>query len=488
MKMLVSGAGDIKLTKDGGVLLKEMQLVHPSAMMIARTATAQDDETGDGTTSCVLLIGEILRQAERYLQEGVHPRVLVDGLEIAREKLISFLDKSKKVVDFEKDREMLLNTARTSLCTKVFPEIVDHMSEIVVDAVKTIKASGEIDLYMVEVMTMQHRTQMETRLVNGLVLDHGGRHPDMPRSIRNCYVLILNVSLEYEKSEVNSSFYYSSAVDREKLIRAERSVTDERVRKIIELKRRVCEDGKSGFVIINQKGIDPLSLDMLAKEGILGLRRAKRRNMERLTLACGGFAVSTVDDLEPDCLGFAGHVHQQTLGDDKYTFVEDVKNPKSCTILIKGPNTYTISQLKDAIRDGLRAVKNALETGAVVLGGGSFEVAASMYLQEVALGVQGRAKRGVETMAEALLIVPKTLAENCGVDREDALIAMQDAHREGVPVGLDGYTGEIMDPEACGILDGFLVKMQLVATAPSIASQLLVVDEIIRAGRGTAAH
>lgn len=229
---------------------------------------------------------------------------------------------------------------------------------------------------MVEIMHMVHKLSTDTRLVKGLVLDHGARHADMPKKLKNCYILTCNVSLEYEKTEVNSGFFYSNAADREKLMLSERKFTDERCMKIIELKRKVCDGTNKNFVVLNQKGIDPICLDLFAKENIIALRRAKRRNMERLVLACGGNAVNSVEELTEDDLGWAEEVHEHTLGDDKYTFIEGVKNPKSCTILIKGPNEHTIAMIKDAIRDGLRAVKNAIDDKGVIPGAGSFEISA----------------------------------------------------------------------------------------------------------------
>merc|ERR1712166_283107 len=226
------------------------------------------------------------------------------------------------------------------------------------------------DLHMVEIMHMRHKLATETKLIRGLVLDHGARHPDMPKRLENCYILTCNVSLEYEKSEVNAGFFYSSAEQRDRLVESERRFTDEKVKKIIELKRKVCtEENKKSFVIINQKGIDPPSLEMLAHEGIIALRRAKRRNMERLPLAVGGVAVNSVDDLDVDDLGYADVVYEQALEDEKYTFIEGVKNPFSCTLLVKGPNDHSISQMKDALRDGLRAVLNAIEDKCVLPGG-----------------------------------------------------------------------------------------------------------------------
>uniref|UniRef100_A0A0D3EF56 T-complex protein 1 subunit zeta n=5 Tax=Brassicaceae TaxID=3700 RepID=A0A0D3EF56_BRAOL len=487
IKMLVGGSGDIKLTKDGNTLLKEMQIQNPTAIMIARTAVAQDDISGDGTTSTVIFIGELMKQSERCIDEGMHPRVLVDGFEIAKRATLQFLEnfKTPVVMGDEPDKEILKMVARTTLRTKLYEGLADQLTEIVVNSVLCIRKPEEgIDLFMVEIMHMRHKFDVDTRLVEGLVLDHGSRHPDMKRRAENCHILTCNVSLEYEKSEINAGFFYSNAEQREAMVTAERRSVDERVQKIIDLKKKVCAGNDNNFVIINQKGIDPPSLDLLAREGIIALRRAKRRNMERLVLACGGEAVNSVDDLTPESLGWAGLVYEHVLGEEKYTFVEQVKNPYSCTILIKGPNDHTIAQIKDAVRDGLRSVKNTIEDECVVLGAGAFEVAARQHLlNEVKKTVQGRAQLGVEAFANALLVVPKTLAENAGLDTQDVIISLTSEHDKGNVVGLNLQDGEPIDPQLAGIFDNYSVKRQLINSGPVIASQLLLVDEVIRAGR-----
>jgi T-complex protein 1 subunit zeta len=255
---------------------------------------------------------------------------------------------------------------------------------------------------MIEIMHMMHKMSTESRLIKGLVLDHGGRHEGMPTRVENCYIMTLNVSLEYEKTEVHSGFFWSNADQREKLIASERAFTDDKVQKIIDLKKKLCDGTNKNFVVINQKGIDPPSLEMLSREGIIGIRRAKKRNMERLPLACGGKGLNSVDDMTEADLGYAKLVYEVSLGDDKYTFVEGVTNPFSCTILIKGPNDYSIAQTKDAIRDGLRAVTNTISDKAVVPGAGAFEVAASCHLMEWAkTNVSGKAKLGVHAFADA---------------------------------------------------------------------------------------
>ncbi|KAF5093577.1 hypothetical protein D0Z00_003993 [Geotrichum galactomycetum] len=488
IKMLVDGSGNIKLTKDGKVLLSEMQIQNPTAVMIARAATAQDEITGDGTTSVCLYVGELLKQAERFISEGLHPRLVTEGFDLARQETLSFLNDFKQ--DVEIDRELLLAVSRSSLTTKVNSKLAQILTPIVADAVLAIhKPEERLDLHMIEIATMQHRSSTETQLVKGLVLDHGARHPDMPKRVENAYILTLNVSLEYEKSEVNSGFYYSSAEQRDKLVESERKFVDDKLRKIVELKKEVCgNDPSKGFVIINQKGIDPMSLDVLAKNGILALRRAKRRNMERLQLVCGGTAQNSVDDLSADVLGWAGLVYEHTLGEEKYTFVEEVKDPKSVTILIKGPTNHAIAQIKDAVRDGLRSVSNAITDKSVIPGAGAFQIAASAHLLGDFLrskAVRGKARFGVQAFAEALLIIPKTLAANAGFDTLETLGALQEEQAEGNNVGIDLSTGEPIDPSIEGIYDSYRVLRNSIASATSIASNLLLCDELLKAGRSS---
>lgn len=492
--MLVGGAGDLRITKDGATLLNQMQIQHPTAILIAKTASAQDTITGDGTTSSILLVGELLRQCERYVSEGLHPRVLVDGIHLAREEAISFLDSFKTPVNVDEDekqsldRDLLINVARTSLRTKLHREMADHLSEIVVDACLAIRRQGkDIDLHMVEILAMTHQSDMDTKLVKGLVLDHGTRHPDMPKHNKDAFVLTCNIGLEWEKTEINSGFFYSTAQQREDLVKAERSSTDKKVQAIIDLKNEVCGDTEKSFVLINQNGIDPISLDMLQKAGIAGIRRAKRRNMERIPLACGGYAVNSARDLVPECLGHAGLVYEHELNGEKFTFVEEVPNAFSVTILVKGPNKYTILQIKDAIRDGLRAVRNVFRDKAVVPGAAAFEAACSIHLQKFKDTQKGRSKLGIQAYADALLIIPKTLAANSGLDQQDALMKLLEEVEQGMAsddkIGIEIATGGVMIPADEGIFDNYSVKKQFLHLAPLIASKLLLVDEIIRAGR-----
>ena len=433
-----------------------------------------------------------MKQAKRHRMEGVHARHLVEGIEAAQTECLGYLKNLK--VQKEITTELLQDVASSSLITKLPPKLAGDLTQKVVEAVQIIRRKDqegkdmEIDLHMVEMMVMRHRMATETKLVRGLVLDHGARHESMPKSLEKCYILTLNVSLEYEKTEVNSEFFWKDAANREELVKSERAFTDDKVEKILQLKRKVCDGTEFNFVVINQKGIDPLALDMMAKEGIIGIRRAKRRNMERLTLACGGNALNSVDDLKPEDLGFADHVYEHVLGDDKFTFVEGVKNPYSCTLLVKGPNDHTIAQVKEAIRDGLRAVKNAYDDQGFVYGAGSFELACSCHLRtpEFLHTVTGKRRLGVEAFADALLVIPKTLATNAGFDGQDVVMQLVEK-REKEPTkhfGVDLTLGEARPMEVGEqILDNYCVKEQFLAISPLLVQQLLLVDEVMRAGK-----
>lgn len=490
-KMLVGGAGQVKITKDGNVLLHEMSIIHPTAQMIARAATAQDDTVGDGSSSNVLFIGELFVQSFRYVQEGIHVSHLVDGIELAKKKSLEFLDTCKYKPE-KIDREFLLNVARTALRTKLPLKLADQMTEIVTDAVLTIKKDTGIDLHMVEIMHQKQKMSTDTKLIKGLVLDHGGRHPSMPKRLENCYILNCNVSLEYENTEVHSKLIYSNAEQRENLLKSEHKATDDLCKKIIDLKREVCdsEEGKKNnrhFVVINQKGIDPLSLDMLAREGILGLRRAKKRNAERLILACGGNAVNSFDDLTVNDLGQADLIYEEQLDEEKYTYIEGVKNPQSCTILVRAASGYEIAQIKDAIRDGLRAVKNVFDDESAIPGAGAFEIACSEKLKEFAKSkdVEGKKYYGVNAFAEALLVIPKAVCENSGVDAQESIINAVKAYDENKKLmGVDiNDNGKPINPIDYGIFDNYCVKKSLLNISPVLTQQFLMVDEIIRAGK-----
>eukprot|EP00523_Entomoneis_sp_CCMP467_P005130 CAMPEP_0168745368 /NCGR_PEP_ID=MMETSP0724-20121128/14576_1 /TAXON_ID=265536 /ORGANISM="Amphiprora sp., Strain CCMP467" /LENGTH=575 /DNA_ID=CAMNT_0008793067 /DNA_START=20 /DNA_END=1747 /DNA_ORIENTATION=- len=515
LKLLVGGTlTQLKLTKDGLTLLKEMQIQHPTAALIARTATAQDEVTGDGTTSTVLVVGALLEQAQRQVAEGLHPRVLTKGYDLARDACLEYLKQiarplpgmmvpeDKKEDDDDGDgpsvrtlemTNLLTQVATTTLGTKLDPALVPTMASAVVQAIQTIWTGPRepMDLTRVEIMTLQQQQAKDSRFVQGLVLDHGNRHPDMPTSLKDVFILICNVSLEYEQTETQANFTYQTAEQREKLVESERTWLDERCRQIVKLKRDVCsgDNAHKQFCIVNQKGVDPLSLDMFAKEGILCLRRAKRRNMDRLVLATGGQIVLSLEDLAPEVLGEAGSVRVVSFegadDDAKYTFVEDCPKAQSCTMLLHGPNKLTIHQIEDAVKDGLRTVKNALEDQSVVPGAGAVELALHQHLMTTTLkAAKGKHKVGIQAFANALLVIPKTLAANAGQDVQETLLQLLEESEEGQNiVGLDLDTGLPMSPSDAGVWDNVRVKRQSLYLATVLANQLLLVDEVMRAGK-----
>ena len=479
-KMLVSGGNEIRITKDGAVLLHEMQIQLPTAALIARTATAQDDATGDGTTACILLIGELLGQAMPYLSEGLHPRNILEGFDIANKFAQEFIKKYS--VSKEISYENIMQIVNSSINTKISKTLTKIMDPIVTKAILTIyRHDTFLYLNMVEIMAMRHQTAAECELIRGLVCDHGARHSKMPTSLGNSHVLIMNVNLEFEATELQAKMVYKDAETRGEMGEMEREFVARRVNKIIDLKNEVCKNGE-GFVIFNMKGIDVDSLEKLAEHGILALRRIKRRNLERLTLACGGMAINTLDKLGPEVLGEANSVREINIGDDKFTVTEGVESSLSCTILVKGSSQHEILQIKDVIRDALRAAKNFIEDGAVVAGAGAFEIACHKALMEYKKTVSGKAKLGVEAFAKALLTIPKTLASNAGFDPQETFINILD-REDDVFAGIDLETGESFNPIEAGIWDNVNVKQQLLNSATSIAGELLLVDEIIKSGR-----
>ncbi|KFZ52621.1 T-complex protein 1 subunit zeta, partial [Podiceps cristatus] len=385
------------------------QIQHPTASLIAKVATAQDDITGDGTTSNVLIIGELLKQADLYISEGLHPRIVAEGFEIAKEKALEVLEQVK--VTKEMDRETLIDVARTSLRTKVHTELADILTEAVVDSVLTVRKPDEpIDLHMVEILEMKHKSETDTARGDGFLT-------------------------------VFFSFFFLPP---------------------------------SESPIVTLVTLDFTEYKASFKLYVFSLR---------LTLACGSTAMNSVEDLTPDCLGHAGLVYEYTLGEEKYTFIEKCDNPRSVTLLIRGPNKHTLTQIKDAVRDGLRAVKNAIEDGCVVPGAGALEVAVANALVKHKPSVKGRAQLGVQAFADALLIIPKVLAQNSGYDPQETLVKVQTEHAEsGQLTGVDLNTGEPMVAAAAGIWDNYNVKKQLLHSCTVIASNILLVDEIMRAG------
>jgi len=429
-----------------------------------------------------LIISHIIHGANKLLNEGIHTSYIIEGLLEGFKESLRVLEemKLKKTID----ATIIRNIAELNARTKLHGSVAPMIAEQVVNAILCITdpQTGQSDLHMVEIMTMKQKTAKETQLIKGIVMDHGARHPFMPKELKNCYILTCNVSLEFEKTEVNAKILYGSSDERTKMAGGERSYIDKRAQQIVALKERVCKNGE-GFVVLNQSGIDTNSLDILANAGIMALRRVKRRNMERLVLCCGGQAVNSTDDLKPSMLGRAGRVKEITLGEDCYTTVDEVQNPKSVTILIKGPNNYTIHLMKNAINNALTSIHSTLRDGVVLPGAAAFELTAvnriRQYAHEKLAGT--KKKYGAELFASALETIPRNIASNAGLDVQYLL--MKNSGRSPSDknhVGINLTTGELDDPISRAIYDNFCVKLNILQAASMVTQNLLSVDAVIK--------
>ncbi|XP_055490357.1 T-complex protein 1 subunit zeta-like [Leucoraja erinacea] len=481
VKMLVSEAGEVRMTKSGGALLREMRLQHPTASLVAQAAVTMGDTAGDGVISVVLLVGEMLRRAEILVSEGVHPRLIVEGLEAAKEEAIGCLDELWE----DQEDSIMRKVARTSLGTKLCPMLAEGLTQLVVEAVMAISHRREpVDLRLVGLVEMSQGMELDTTLVKGLVLEHGARHPGMRRRVEDAFILGLNMALELGRPRDNASCFHKDVEDRESFTKAERRTAQEKVDKILALKREVCGHSGKGFVVVNQKGIDPLALEELAREGVVALRRTKRSDMERLPLACGGQTVSSVVELTTEILGQAGLVHQQTMGERTYTFIEGCHNPRSVTVVIRGPNQHVTGQLREAVRCGMLAVKNTFEDGCAMPGAGAVEIRIGNWLANHAQPkVKGAARLGFRAFADAILVIPKTLAQNAGYHPQETVgKALEAEERTTLPVGIDLSTGGLVEGWETPVWDNATVKHQLIHTSTAIVRNILLVDNIVTTG------
>ena len=475
MKMLVTGSGDIKLSKDGSFLLNEMQIQNPIASLIARTVISQKSYIGDGTTSSVILIGEILKNIEKYLEKGIHPQILCDGIDLARMEIENWLP--TQLISTELNRETLLKCAKTVIETKLKKTLSEKIANIAVDAILTIYSEKKIlDLERIEILQINNKTESDSKWIRGLVLDHGARHPDMPKIVYNAFILLCNINLEHERSEIDSSLKFESIESREKISINEREIIDRRVNKIIQLKRSVCIGNNRGFVLINQKGIDTISLDLLAKEGILGIRRAKRKNLERISLLCNCTPVNSVNNLKAEILGFSGIIYEQIIGEEKYTFFENVSNPFSGTILIKGRSSFIRKQIENSILNSLKVLKLGVQDNGFLKGAGGLELIMQKHLLNFSKNIPGKKKYGIRAFANAISSIPLTLFENSGfkIDNLSKCIEVYEKYNSDI---------ENRDIKKIKCLDSFSVKKQIFVSVSFIITQILLIDDIYF-GRG----
>ena len=476
-KMLIDSLGDITITNDGAAILDEVEVQHPAAKMMVEVAKTQDDMVGDGTTTAVILAGELLRKGEELLDQNIHPTVIVSGYRKAAQKAMELLDKVGTKVDLE-DRETLKKVAVTSMASKAVGTARDHFAEIAIDAVKQItEQRGDkkiADIDQVQITKKEGKSLFDTELVRGIIVDKEVVHPGMPKRIANAKIALLDCALEVEKTEFNAEIRIKDPTQMKAFL-------DQETRMLKDMVDKIKASGAD--VMFCQKGIDDLAQHFLAKEGILAARRVKQSDMEKLARATGGKVITNLDDLKAQDLGKAGLVEERKVGEDKMVFVEKCKDPRSVAILIRAGLERMVDEAERAMNDALSVVADVVEHNKIVAGGGAIESEISKELREYATKVGGREQLAIEAFAESKEIVPKTLAENAGLEPIDILVGLRSAHEKprGYLMGVDVFTGKIMNMQENGVIEPLRVKEQAVKSATEAASMILRIDDVIAA-------
>ena len=477
-KMLVSGFGDITITNDGATILDEMDVQHPAAKMLVEAAKAQDSEVGDGTTSVVVFAGELLDKAERLIDKNVHPTIIIDGYREAADKALDILDKIATRVN-AKDKKALKKVAMTSMATKIVSADSDYLADIAVDAVLKVaekkKGGYRINLDDVKIEKKAGESLLDSELISGIVLDKEVVHSDMPKLIKNAKIALLDTSLEIEKTEYDAKINIETPEQMQEFLKAEGEMLENMVDKI----------RKSGAkVVICQKGIDDLAQHYFARRGILALRRVKKSDMESLAKATGGRIVTNIEDLSPADLGYAKLVEERKVADDKMTFIEGCKSPRSLTVLIRGGTDKIVDEAERSIHDALSVVKDVVIEPKTVVGGGAVEEEIAVRLRRYAQKLSGKRRLAIEHFAESLESIPAVLSENAGLDPIEITLELGARHARGeVHAGIDLKNGKITNMAALGVIEPALVKKQVIKSATETAAMLLKIDDVIAATR-----
>ncbi|MDD4254163.1 MAG: thermosome subunit alpha [Methanofollis sp.] len=474
-KMLVDTIGDVVITNDGVTILKEMDIEHPAAKMMVEVAKTQDDEVGDGTTTAVVVAGELLKRAEDLLEQDVHPTVIAHGYRMAAEKAIEIV--RELAIDVKPgDSEILMKIAGTAMTGKGAEAAKDKLCDLVVRAVTMVAdEDGTIDLDYVKVEKKVGGSIEDSKIVEGVLIDKERVHPAMPKKVEDAKILLLNAAVEFKKTEVDAEINITSPDQLQMFL-------DEEERMIRNIVDKIVASGAN--VLFCQKGIDDIAQHYLAKAGVFAARRVKKSDMEKLSRATGANLVSSIDAITPDELGFAGIVEERKVSGEDMTFVEQCKNPKAVSIIIKGGTEHVVDELDRAMEDALRVVEVALSDKKFVAGGGSPEVELSLRLREYAATVGGRAQLAIEAFASALEIIPRTLAENAGLDPIDILVELRAAHEKGQKTaGLDVYSGKAGDMLALGVVEPLRVKTQALNSAAEAAIMILRIDDVIASSK-----
>ena len=473
-KMLVDNFGDVTITSDGRTILDEMDIQHPAAKMLVEVAKTQDKETGDGTTSAVIIAGELLNKAEELIDKNIHPTIIIDGYKMAAEKALETLEKIAIVVDL-KSQDFLVKAATTSMGSKIVAEHKDYLAEIVVKAMLAVaeKQDGafRVDVDDVKVEKKTGESLKETTLINGIVLDKEIVHSGMPKRLEKAKIALLDASLENEKPELDAKINIESPDQIEAFLKQEEEMLKDMVEKIL---------STGANVVICQKGIDDMAQHFLARKGVIAIRRAKKSDMEKLARATGGKIVSSINSLSAADLGHAALVEERKTGDDKMTYVEGCKNPKSVTLLIRGGTQRMTAEAERSIHDALSVVKDLLEEPKIVAGGSAPEMEMSSVLKKYAQTLPGREQLAVQIFAEALEAIAVTLAENAGLDPVDIISQLRAEHEKGKTwAGINVFEGKVEDMIKLNVYEPLAVKKQIIKSANEAASMILKIDDVI---------
>ncbi len=480
-KMLVDSLGDVTITNDGASILKEIDVQHPAAKMLVEVAKSQDQETGDGTTTAVVIAGELLKRAQELLEMKIHPTILVGGYQKAAEEATKILN-SIAVSMAGMDKKVLTGIATTSMNSKSVSGSKDHFAKIAVDAVLQVAVkkddSTKADIDMIEIIKKQGKSLTETELITGMVIDKEIVHASMPRKVEGAKIALVNTAIEIEKTEFDAEIKIDSPEQIQAFLNEEERMLRSMVDKII---ATGCN------VLVCQKGIDDVAQHYLAKEGIVAIRRAKKSTLEKLGKATGAKSATSLDELDASYLGTAGIVEEVRIGDDKLVYVRDCKDPKAVSIVIRGGTEHVVDEADRALHDALCVVRNVVEDGTYVAGGGSVEAEMAKRLEAFANKVGGREQLAIEAFAEALRVVPKTLAENGGHDPIDIIADLNKDHSSatGLWFGVDVTKGKTSDMMKAGVIEPARVKSQAIRSAAESAQMILRIDDVI-AARATA--
>ena len=479
-KMLVDSLGDVVITNDGVTILKEIDIEHPAAKMLVEVAKTQDEEAGDGTTTAVILAGELLKKAEDLVEQNIHPTVIAAGYRLASERAREVLEKVSTKVAI-KDTDILKNVAMTAMSSKSSSGHKELLADISVKAVATIAeerpdGTWSVDEDNLQVVKKQGGSIADTELVDGIIVDKERVHPGMPNEVKDAKIALVDAALEVKKTEIDAKIEITDPTQLQAFLDEEESM----------LKRMVETVRKSGAkVIFCQKGIDDLAQHYLAKEGIYAVRRVKKSDMEKLAKATGGKVVTKLDELSKDDLGYAKLVYEKKIGEDEMTFVTGCKNPKAVSILIRGGTEHVVDEVERSLEDSTSVVAVAIEDGKVITGGGSSAMEIALALRDYASTVGGREQMAIEAFADAVEVVPRTLSENAGLDPIDTLISLRKEHKKGnKSAGINVYTGKVSDMRRENVIEPIRVGTQAISSATDAAVMILRIDDVIAAKAG----